>query len=87
MHARRKHQLKIPKLRHQKSRNCCVVRLDGKDHYGPKWNASDDDFKIIKDDKILLHTVITGIKTKTTANDEEFDQLKASILQPQPDSN
>ncbi|MFL2870722.1 MAG: hypothetical protein ACJZ8O_08215 [Pirellulaceae bacterium] len=41
MHARKKHQLKLPKLRHQKSRNCCVVRLDGKDHYGPKWNAGD----------------------------------------------
>lgn len=55
-----------------------------------KWTDNktlDADFKIIKDDKILLHTVITGIKTKTTANDEEFDQLKASILQPQPDSN
>ena len=55
-----------------------------------KWTDNktlDADFKIIKDDKILLHTVSTGIKIKTTANDEEFDQLKASILQPQPDSN
>ena len=55
-----------------------------------KWTDNktlDADFKIIKDDKILLHTVSTGIKTKTTANDEEFDQLKVSILQSQPDSN
>ena len=55
-----------------------------------KWTDNktlEGDYKIIQGDKVLLHSVITGQKTKTVANDQEFDQLKASILQPQPDSS
>ena len=45
------------------------------------------DYKVTQADEGLLHRVSTGRKTKTTANDQEFDQLKASILQPQPGSS
>ena len=40
------------------------------------------DYKVTQADEVLLHRVSTGRKTKTTANDQEFDQLKTSILQP-----
>ena len=55
-----------------------------------KWTDNrtlEGDYKITQVDKVLLHSVSTGRKTKTTANDKEFDLLKASILQPQPDSS
>jgi hypothetical protein len=44
-------------------------------------------YKITLADEVLLHSVSTGLKTKTTADDQKFDQLKASILQPNPDSS
>ena len=52
-----------------------------------KWTDNktlEGDYKIIQGDKVLLHSVSTGQKTKTTANDQEFDQLKASILGEEP---
>ena len=52
-----------------------------------KWTDNktlEGDYKIIQGDKVLLHRVSTGQKTKTTANDQEFDQLKASILGEEP---
>ena len=55
-----------------------------------KWTDNrtlQGDYKVTQADEVLLHSVITGRKTKTTANDHEFDQLKASILQPQPGSS
>ena len=61
-----------------------------KEQFSFKWTDNktlEGDYKIIQGDKVLLHSVITGKKTKTVANDQEFDQLKASILQPQPDSS
>ena len=50
-----------------------------------KWTDNrtlQGDYKVTQGDEVLLHSVSTGRKTKTTANDQEFDQLKASILQP-----
>ena len=38
------------------------------------------DSRIMQGEKVLLHTVITGQKTKPTANNQEFDKLKSSIL-------
>ena len=38
------------------------------------------DYRIMQGEKVLLHTVITGQKTKPTANNQEFDKLKSSIL-------
>lgn len=48
-----------------------------------KWTGNKTlkgDHKIIQGDKALFHEVITGKKIKTVANDQEFEQLKASIL-------
>ena len=64
--------------------------VGAKEQLSFKWTDNktlEGDYKIIQGDKVLLHSVITGKKTKTVANDQEFDQLKASILQPQPDSS
>ncbi|MCP4097676.1 MAG: hypothetical protein GY748_15695 [Planctomycetaceae bacterium] len=48
-----------------------------------KWTGNKTltgDHKIIQGDKVLFHEVITGKKIKTVANDQEFEQIKASIL-------
>ena len=48
-----------------------------------KWTGNKTlkgDHKIIQGDKALFHEVITGKKIKTVANDQEFEQIKASIL-------
>ena len=53
-----------------------------------KWTDNktvESSYKIVKGDKVLLHSVGTGKKTKTIANDLEFDKLKASILQKRVD--
>ena len=57
--------------------------VDARANLSFKWTDNKTlkgNYRIVQGEKVLLHTVITGQKTKPTANNQEFDKLKSSIL-------
>ena len=57
--------------------------VDARVNLSFKWTDNKTlkgNYRIVQGEKVLLHTVITGQKTKPTANNQEFDKLKSSIL-------